>query len=283
MKPRFLALLLLGALLACKKKPPAPDEYDYHVFVEGTSALVKGVEMGGKPVEGGTEGPTGFSYTLKVPRAEHAADRAFFVLVATSCGTEKLPAKLAFGIAHATGVDAEDRERAEAKPGEQVLTDLQYEAPKEARVYLDGEGAGNAKVEVGTTALALDKSRHDVVVGSCATAREVKVDGKPVGTLTIEPRIVTGSSGKKVEVPGTTLVDPTGKHCYEVVTHLYTEKEVDTSNMARSAPKRLERAQVYQEAIDDFLKASPTEMKSEDGWPMRHELRRCATKGSKRK
>ncbi len=31
-----------------------------------------------------------------------------------------------------------------------------------------------------------------------------------------------------------------------------------------------------------FLKESPREMKSEDGWPLRHELRRCANKGSRR-
>lgn len=282
MSRRFLVLLLLAVLLACKQKASTPDEYEYRIFVEGQAETLKGAEMAGKPLEGGKQEARGMSYSVKVPAGEHVADRAFTVLIATSCGTEKIPATLALGIARAKGVSAEDRERSETKPGERVLTELEYEAPKQARVYVDTDGAGSAKVEIGTTQVSLSKRDHDVVVGTCPTAREVKVDGKAEGSINIETRSVTASSGKKVEVPGTTLVDPTGKHCYEVVTHLYTEKELDTSNMARSAPKRLEGAKVYAQDIDDFMKESPKEMKSEDGWPMRYELRHCATKGAKR-
>jgi hypothetical protein len=277
---RFLVLLLLAVLLACKKSA-APAEYEYHIFIEGQASL-KGAEMAGKPLEGGKHEAVGMSYSVKVPAGEHAADRDFKVVIATSCGTEKIPATLALGIARATGVAAEDKERTETKPGKPVLTELKYEAPKAARVYLDTDRADGTKVEVGATALSVDKAEHDVVVGTCPTAREVKIDGKGAGSINVKTRIVTASSGKKVEVPSTTLVDPTGKHCYEVLTHIYTEKDLDTSNMARSAPKRLERAQVYEQDIDDFMKESPKQMLSKDGWPMRHEVRHCTTKGAKK-
>lgn len=283
----FLRLLplavLIVALLACKKQPPAPAEYEYRIFVEGRSEVLRGVEMAGKPLDGGKQEARGMSFTVKVPSAEHAADRAFTVVVSTSCGTEKLPATLALGIARAKGAASEDRERQEVKPGQAVLTELEYTAPKVARVYLDTDGAGSAKIEVGTTQLVTTKNEHDVVLGSCSTAREVKIDGKAVGTVADQPRTVTGASGKKVETPGTTLVDPTGKHCYEVLLHTYVDKTVDTTNMAAAKPKRLEGAHVHATEIDDFFKESPKEIKSADDFPSRYELRRCAGKGAKRK
>lgn len=282
MRPKF-ALLVLLALLACKNKPPAPSEYEYHIFVEGQAGTLVGAEMAGKALEGGRKEARGMSYWVKVPAGEHASDRAFSVLVATSCGTEKLPATLTLGIARGKGAADEDRERAGTKPGAMVLTELEYTAPKLARVFVDADGAGSAKVEVGTTVLPTSQAEHDVVVGTCATAKDAKVDGKPAGTVNDRPRTVDGPSGKRIEVPGTTLIDPTGKHCYEVVKHVYADKETDTSNMARSEPKRLEGSKLYLEEVDDFLKESPKEMKSEDAFPMRNEIRRCAAKGGKRR
>ncbi|MBK8994394.1 MAG: hypothetical protein IPM35_01385 [Myxococcales bacterium] len=274
--------VLIVALLACKKQPPAPAEYEYRIFVEGRSGVLLGAEMAGKPLDAGKQEARGMSFSVKVPAAEHAADRAFSVVLSTSCGTEKVPAKLALGIARAKGAASEDRERQQTKPGDLVLTELEYTAPKVARVYLDTDGAGGAKVLVGAIQLAATKNEHDVVLGSCATAREVKVDGKVAGSVVDAPRTVTGASGKKLEVPGTTLVDPTGKHCYEVLLHTYVDKTVDTTNMAASKPKRLEGASVHATNIDDFLKESPKEIKSEDDFPSRYEIRRCATKRAQR-
>jgi hypothetical protein len=272
------AAFVLAVLLACKQSPPAPEHYDYEVFVAGEAGTVQGVEMGGKQLEGGTKSARGTSFSIKVPAHEHAAERAFAVVVSNTCGTEKLPATLKFGLARATGVRGEDRERAQATSGKAMLTELQYSPPQVARIYLDGDGAASVKVEVGTTSLPVAQSEHDVVLGGCPTAREVKVDGKVVGTVNDKPRLVTGADGKKLEAPGTTLIDPSAKHCYEARLHIYVDRKTDTSNMARSAPKRLEGEHVYVQSIDDFLKASPTELNSLGDYPSRYEIRRCATK-----
>lgn len=276
----FLTFALIASPVfapACNKKPAAPAEYTYRLFVEGRPGSVLGLDVDGKPLPAGKESARGVSFETKIPSAELGTGRAFQVILATSCGSDKIEGKLAVGLTKSTDASGEKREREQLRPGEQLLSEVQYAAPRVARVFLDTDGAASAKVEVGQTQLDSSKVEHEVVVGGCATGREIKVDGKPWGSVNDAPRTST-ASGNIVNAPGTTLVDVSGNHCYERVTHVYVDKNLDTKNMAGSAPKQLEGGKVYAEEIDDFLKPSPQELTASDIFPSRNEIRRCAEK-----
>ncbi|MFO0570203.1 MAG: hypothetical protein U0263_31465 [Polyangiaceae bacterium] len=272
-----LAFLALALAFGCNKKPPAPAEYTYRLFVEGKPGSVLGLELDGKALPAGKQEARGMAFEAKIAASELGTARAFQVVVATSCGSEKLAGKLAVGLTRSSDAAGEKREREQLKPGEQVLSEVQYAAAKIAKVFLDADGAPSAKVEVGQTALDSGKAEHEVAVGSCAAGREIKVDGKPWGSVNVEPR-TSSASGKIANAPGTTLVDVTGKHCYERVMHVYVDKNLDTKNMQGSQPKKLEGGKVYAEEIDDFLKPSPKELTASDIFPSRNEIRRCAEK-----
>lgn len=119
-----------------------------------------------------------------------------------------------------------------------VSSDGRLEAkwPAPATVYVDREGVGSAaSVSVGS--IVVDGAEAKVLVGSCTTARDVRIDDTIAGQL--------GAS---------TIVDAKGGHCYEVVE-------------GGRPGARLEGKRVYEHALDLFL---PPEIPLE-----KTALRRC--------
>lgn len=95
--------------------------------------------------------------------------------------------------------------------------------PAQSTLHVDREGVGSpATVSVGS--FVVDRASMAVVVGSCPTAREIRVD-----------EVVVGSMG------ASTIVDAKGGHCYEILAN------------GIPAGARLEGKRVYEQAIDLFL------------------------------
>lgn len=261
-----LAAVTLGGCgrLPKRSKPEPAGPFEYSVFVPSGSADVEGLEVDGKPLGAPTTSVAGGKgWKLVLPKAEHLVHKRVSVVLTTSCGSTKVPGQANVGIARSGTREAEDAERREHP--ELVLSEIKFAPPPTARVHVDADGLPAAKVTVG--AYPLDaKRRTTVPLGACPTGADVMVDGVVVGKVP-PPKDATS--------PPTVFVDAKGGRCYERVLHVYVEKDVDTRNMDRGAPKRLEGARVYVEDVDDFLTPSPSKVESKDAMPIRAEIRRC--------
>ncbi|MBX3189790.1 MAG: hypothetical protein KF819_22385 [Labilithrix sp.] len=272
---RFLLLVVFAAVLPgfdCKKR--GADSYVYSIFVDESLAKVEGLELGGKPLTVAAQQPTGKSFEVTLAAKEMMVEKNAVVSMTTTCGVSRLPAKITVGITKSDSRSGEERERGLLAKGKNDLTAtaVLMSPPRVADVYLDTEGSA-APVTVGTMAVDPAKSPHRLPLGPCPTADEVKIGGASVGRMPVVPR-KTAADDK----PGTAFVDVRGGHCYESKLHLYADKDKNTENMARSAPKRLEPQQrVYVVEIDDFLKAPPETVTSKDALPSRTEIRRCGS------
>lgn len=154
-------------------------------------------------------------WKLTLPSGSDATTMAsrFKVVLATTCFDEAI---------EVTAVSPEGR--------------LEGKWPTPAMVYVDREGVGSA-ASVGVGSIVVDGTSAKVLVGSCPTARDIRVDDNLVGQL--------GTS---------TIVDAKGGHCYEVVAGGYPNA-------------RLEGKRVYERPLDLFI---PPEIPIE-----KTALRRC--------
>lgn len=100
--------------------------------------------------------------------------------------------------------------------------ELEGKWPSPAAIHIDREGVGSA-VSVSVGAIVPSDTSTNVLVGACATARDIRIDDAVVGQI--------GTS---------TIVDAKGGHCYEVMTSGFPSA-------------RLESKRVYERPIDLFL------------------------------
>lgn len=115
---------------------------------------------------------------------------------------------------------------------------LEAKWPTSSTVWVDREGVGSAAT-VSVGALVVESTTAKVLVGTCPTARDIRVGDPIVGQM--------GAS---------TIVDAKGGHCYELVTSGFPGA-------------RLEGARTYERAFEVFL---PSETPAD-----KVALRRCSS------
>lgn len=211
--------MLFAAPLAagCKSDPPPPPQPIY-VTITAPNAPAKIIRIqfdaGSIPLIDHEH------WKLTLPPGSDPTTMAshFKVVLATTCGEESV---------EVVAVSPEGQ--------------LEGKWPVPAMLHVDNEGVGSAAtVSVGS--IVVDAATTKVLVGACATARDIRIDDAVVGQI--------GTS---------TIVDAKGGHCYEVMTNGYPTT-------------RLESKRTYERAIDLFL---PPEI------PMdKISLRRCEGRSS---
>jgi hypothetical protein len=171
-------LLVLAACGNKKSGPPEPATYRYSLAMGprfNANPSIK-IRINGKDA--------GTNSELAVPREVKLGDPAIKLeaVFETTCGTE------AFALGPGALPPDEAAERKKDPTG--IISwgaSAPESMPDKVELYIDNQWTGKtAKIEIGNRSYevgAQTSKKSDVVLGTCATARTVKVDGAVVGEL----------------------------------------------------------------------------------------------------
>jgi hypothetical protein len=240
------ALLSCASLLTgCPEKAAAPrDSYTYEVSLDASVGLPEGVDQVALVVSGKEVGKLGAKLSFDFPGDKFLTSAAIALRIPTTCGPVDLPADVTMTRA------IEERDRPSEGP---LRTDIKLQKPLElAQVFIDNvQNDAKAEVSIGKLARTLEpgkKWRGQVVLGSCPEAKKLSVGGKAVGELST-------TKGKA------TLVDASGKSCYESALVLYVTDRASRRRGASDQPTRYAGKRAYEIDPPEYFIENPPQSK----------------------
>jgi hypothetical protein len=231
--------------LGCPERSAAArDGYTYEVSLDASVGLPEGTGPVSLLVSGKEVGKLGSKLSFELPGDRFLTSAAIALRVPSTCGPIDLPADVTMTR------DIEERERPSEGP---LRTELELQKPLElALVYLDNvQNDAKAEVSLGKLVRALEpgkKWRGQVVLGSCPEAKKLTIAGKALGEL---------STAKDKA----TLVDASGKSCYESALVLYATADSKAPPGANSPPARYAGKRAYEIGPPEYFMENPPQSK----------------------
>jgi hypothetical protein len=228
-------LVPLGACLlsmACKPRQDVVSRPLPYTFEMGISAFEPpddGVEVVYDEEVLGKAKPNAPIVRVTLPNDVYLVDAKgrLRARVEGSCGKQEIPLRIPYADRNE---ESQALRYSTAKPAM-----FEADNPTVVRVYFDNENAPATTLTIGARTVHIaagSTGMTTIVIGSCATARQVIVGGTKIGEL---PASAINSASLPVA-----LVDLVGARCYKKRVHLYkddgTEKKFDKSQ-AKGAPK----------------------------------------------
>jgi len=214
-------LLIATLVVGCGKQelPPEPEAYTYEIIttneIDGVvSSKAPDAQYAAKVLVNGTS--IDANRQIKLAKGIKLADPGTTLVATTesTCGT------LEHAMSSEPGYDAtyEEAMRKEARryDGQTIRWKIAAKGawPSFPRfvLYVDNlDGAEPAVVRIGKSELRVDAKRgerHDVILGDCAEARSLRINGTDAGSLPVASK-------------GPAVLDVAGGHCYQVRTAAY--------------------------------------------------------------
>lgn len=231
--------------MGCPEKVAAPrDSYTYEVSLDASVGLPEGIDQVALVVSGKEVGKLGTKLSFDFPSDKFLTSAAIALRVPSTCGPIDLPADVTMMR------DTEEKLRQSEGP---ISTDIKLQKPLElARVFLDNvQSDAKAEVSIGKLARTLEpgkKWRGEVVLGSCAEAKKLTMAGKDLGELST-------AEGKA------TLVDVSGKSCYESALVLYATDPSKPPPGASDKPTRYAGKRAYEIDPPEYFIENPPQSK----------------------
>lgn len=215
--PRAKVALALTACVfgaSCTKRAVVtrPPPYSFDLVVAGIELPDEGVEILYDDEVIGKVKPNAPSARVTLPDEVYLVDAKgrLRARVEGSCGRQEIPLRIPFS------------DRAEESQSLRVATArpavFEVDNPAVMRVYYDNDGGEQTTLTIGARILHVTAGMTgvtNIVLGSCATSRQVVVGGSRLGELA--PQSGTDA------IPPTSLIDMVGGHCYRRITHRYKD------------------------------------------------------------
>ncbi len=205
-----LAVPIVASLPGCRKEPPPRvAQYAFDLTVTGVELPDRGAQVVYDDVVLGRLKPK--SPSVRVMLSEDVwlleARGRLKIRVDGTCGEQDIPLRIPF---------TDRQQEAQALRKEAHAASFESEAASVARVYYDNDAAPATSFTIGAFTIdvaAGDRGFTSVVLGTCATSRQIFVAGTKVGELPVQPLVRDGVLAA--------LVDLRGGRCYRRRVHTY--------------------------------------------------------------
>lgn len=206
----LVGIVVAASQVACRREPPPRVlQYSFDLTVTGVELPEKGAQVVYDDIVLGRLKPK--SPSIQVMLSEDVwlveARGRLKIRVEGTCGEQEIPLRIPF---------TDRQQEAQALRKEAHAASFESESASVARVYYDNDGAPGTSFTVGAFTVdvaAGDRGFTSVVLGTCATSRQVFVAGAKVGELPSQPLVRDGALAA--------LVDLRGGRCYRRRVHSY--------------------------------------------------------------